>query len=418
MKICVMGLGYIGLPTAAMFAGKGAETVGVDVNPEIIEAIRTERFHTEEPGLTEQIKECVKEGSLRVSMAPAHADVFIIAVPTPYCAEEGHRCDLHFVMEAVTEIVPYLVPGNTVIIESTMAPRSTEDYIKPILEEAGFTIGTDLYLAHCPERVLPGNILEEMKYNNRIVGGITSACAQHAAEAYRIFVEGEITCTEASTAEMCKCMENTFRDVNIALANELEKICDYLKINCLDVIRLANKHPRVNIHQPGPGVGGHCLAIDPYFIVSKAPEEAKLIQLSRNINESMPAYVAEKAKLLLREVKAPKITVLGLAYKGNVDDVRESPAAEVIRILKEQNICTTVYDPYVRSGSCSSIEEALTNADLALILTDHDEFRHLPFKKMVQIMRRPVIFDTRNMVEAENGEGVTVINYGNLYRFI
>ena len=417
MKICIMGLGYIGLPTAAMFASHGVSVIGVDTNPEIVETVCQGQIHIEEPGLAQVVGSCVEKGTLKAQVEPAGADVFIIAVPTPYCQNEEHSCDLHYVMEAVHRIVPYLEKGNTVIVESTIAPRSTEDFIKPVLEEAGFTIGTDLYLAHCPETVLPGQILREIKENNRIIGGITPACARKAAEVYRVFVEGEIICTEAGTAEMCKCMENTFRDVNIALANELEKICNAFKINCLDVIRLANKHPRVNIHQPGPGVGGHCLAIDPYFICAKAPGEAKLIRQSMEINESMPGYVAEKVKMLVKNVRDPKIALLGLAYKGNVDDVRESPALKVLQLLTEEGFCVTVYDPHVKKDSCSSLKEAAEQADLAVVLTDHNEFRSLPQKEMADCMRHPMIFDTRNIVKQEDGSGLTVIHYGNLYKF-
>lgn len=417
MKVCVMGLGYIGLPTAAMFSKHGVHTVGVDINPQIVESVRGGIPHTEEPGLAEMVRSGVETGMLRTQTAPECADAFIIAVPTPFCQDALHSCDLGFVLEAVRSILPCLTKGNTVIIESTIAPRSTEDRIKPLLEAAGFTIGTDLYLAHCPERVLPGQILREMKYNNRIVGGITPACARQAAQIYAAFVEGEILCTEAGTAEMCKCMENTFRDVNIALANELEVICNTLKIDCLEVIRLANKHPRVNILQPGPGVGGHCLAVDPYFISAKAPGKAQLIEQARKINEKMPEYVAQKAQLLVRNQEQPKIAILGLAYKGDVDDTRESPAMAVLQRLKAQGIRTEVYDPHVRALSSASLEEALEGADLALVLTNHSEFTHLPLKRMAKIMRHPVIFDTRNVVKPEEGTGVTLIDYGNLYLY-
>lgn len=417
MKVCVMGLGYIGLPTAAMFAKNGVQTVGVDVNPQIVDGIRRGMPHTQEPGLGELVKSGVKSGLLRAQAKPESADAFIIAVPTPFCSDALHSCDLKYVLEAVKSILPYLAKGNTVIIESTIAPRSTEDCIKPLLEAAGFTVGADLFLAHCPERVLPGQILREMKYNNRIVGGITPACARHAAQVYATFVEGEILCTEAGTAEMCKCMENTFRDVNIALANELEIVCNTLKIDCLEVIRLANKHPRVNILQPGPGVGGHCLAVDPYFISAKAPENTPLIQQARKTNEHMPEYVAQKAALLVKNQEQPKIAILGLAYKGDVDDTRESPAVAVWQRLNAQGIRTAVYDPHVGTSSCASLEEALTDADLALVLTNHSEFSHLPLKRMAQIMRHPVIFDTRNVVKPDAESGVTLIDYGNLYQY-
>lgn len=250
-KICVIGLGYIGLPTSAMFAQSGCEVVGVDVSEKVVNTLNQGQIHIEEPGLQEVIKKQVEEGNFRASLIPEKADAFIVAVPTPNLDDEFRSCDLSYVIQGVEKIIPYLEKGNTVIVESTIAPKSTDDCIKPILEKAGFEIGKDIYLAHCPERVLPGQILYELRHNNRIVGGITKACTDHAAEVYATFVEGEIIKTEAKTAELSKCMENTFRDVNIALANELAKICDELDINCLDVIEMANKHPRVNLHQPG-----------------------------------------------------------------------------------------------------------------------------------------------------------------------
>ena len=307
--------------------------------------------------------------------------------------------------------------GNTVIVESTISPKSTDDYIKPIFEKAGFTIGKDLYLAHCPERVLPGQILYELKHNNRIVGGITKECTEHAAAIYGIFVEGEIIKTEAKTAELSKCMENTFRDVNIALANELAKICYKLDINCLDVIKMANKHPRVNIHQPGPGVGGHCLAIDPYFIYAKAPEEAKIIKLSRDTNCSMPQWVVEKTQMLLKGIENPKIAAFGVTYKGNVDDMRESPAIKIIELLKEKGFNVDIYDPHVNNDEFVDFETAIKGADIILILTDHNEYKNMDFNVIENLMRRPVIFDTRNIIKEDKNTNVKVINYGNIYKY-
>ncbi len=417
MKLCVIGLGYIGLPTSAMFASHGCEVVGVDVVPEVVETLNRGHIHIEEPGLEEVIKECVEKGRFRASLKPEEADAFIISVPTPNLEDEWFSCDLTYVLEAVTSILSYLKKGNTVIVESTIAPKSMDDYVKPMLEEAGFVIGEDIYLAHCPERVLPGQILYELKHNNRIVGGITPACTEHAAEVYATFVEGEIIKTEAKTAELSKCMENTFRDVNIALANELAKICYRLDINCLDVIEMANKHPRVNIHQPGPGVGGHCLAIDPYFICAKAPQEAKIIRLARDTNKSMPKFVVEKVKLFVKGIEDAKIAVFGVTYKGNVDDMRESPALEVIAFLKEEGYRVAVYDPHVKRREYESWEEAVEGADLILILTDHKEYKDMSYREMGKKMRHAVIFDTKNMIKVREDAGIEVINYGNLYQY-
>lgn len=416
-KICIIGLGYIGLPTAAMFSEYGCEVVGVDVSEKVVEKLNQGIIHIEEPGLGEIIKKQVQKGRFRASIKPEKADAFIIAVPTPNLNDEYRSCDLTYVLEGVKEVLPYLEKGNTVIVESTIAPKSTDDYVKPIIEEAGYVIGKDIYLAHCPERVLPGKILHELRYNNRIVGGITPECTEHAAEIYGIFVEGEIIKTEARTAELSKCMENTFRDVNIALANELAKICYELDINCLDVIKMANKHPRVNLHQPGPGVGGHCLAIDPYFICAKAPEDAKLIKLSRDTNSSMPEFVADKAQMLLKDIDCPKVAAFGMTYKGNIDDIRESPAVDIINILKSRDINVSIYDPHVDRPECVELEEAVKEADLVLVLTDHNEYKNMDHKHIAELMRTPLLFDTRNIIKKQKDSGLEVINYGNLYKF-
>ena len=347
MKICIVGQGYIGLPTAALFAKKGCEVLGVDVNEKIVEKLNQGIAHIEEPGISDAIKNAVEEGHYRASLKPEEADTFIITVPTPY-VKEDLSCDLSYVISACTSILPVLKKGNVVIIESTIAPMSTDEIIKPIFEKEGFVIGEDLFLAHCPERVLPGQIMNELVNNNRIVGGITEECSRKAADVYRTFVKGEIIETEAKTAELSKCMENTFRDVNIALANELAKIGAEIGVNALDVIEMANKHPRVNIHSPGPGVGGHCLAIDPYFIYAKAPETAKIIKLARDTNNSMPGFVIENTGKILSNLdkEAEKISVLGVAYKGNTDDARESPAFEIINGLKAAGYEIAIHDPH------------------------------------------------------------------------
>ena len=413
MNLCVVGLGYIGLPTSAVFSQNGVNVTGVDVVESVVETINKGHIHIEEPGLEDVIKTSVANGTLKASLTPVKADAFIISTPTPNNPDGS--CDLRYVLAACESIVPYIEKGNVVIVESTIAPRSMDDFVKPIFEAKGFTIGEDLYLAHCPERVLPGQILYEIVYNNRIVGGITPACTEKAAEVYGLIVKGEIIKTEAKTAELSKCMENTFRDVNIALANELAKICYELDINCLDVIKLANKHPRVNLHQPGPGVGGHCLAIDPYFIYAKAPETAKIIKLARDTNCSMPEFVAEHAKRLTAGIANPKIAAFGVTYKGNVDDMRESPAMEIIEMLKASGYNVAVFDPHVKHEGFVSLDEAVDGADIALILTDHDEYKNMDHKAIAAKMRTPVLFDTKNIIAEQDGSGLKVINYGNLY---
>jgi len=410
MKICIMGQGYIGLPTAALFTRHHCEVVGVDINEKIVENLNKGIIHIEEPGISDIIKNAVDHKVYKASLTPEKADAFIITVPTPYIVE-NYSCDLSYVINACETIIPYLEKGNTVIIESTIAPMSTDETIKPIFEKAGFTIGEDLYLAHCPERVLPGRIIEELIHNDRIIGGITPECAVKASEVYGQFVEGDLMLTEAKTAELSKCMENTFRDVNIALANELAKICAEIGVNALDVIEMANKHPRVNLHSPGPGVGGHCLAIDPYFIYAKAPETAKIIKLARDTNNSMPDFVCENVAKIISK---GKIAVFGVSYKGNTGDDRESPAYEIIAKLST-NYEIAIHDPHIENPNFTSFNEAVKDADLILVLCDHNEFKHLDYDYITENMTEPVIFDTKNIIK-EVPDEIKLFNYGNLYK--
>lgn len=418
MKINTIGLGYIGLPTSIMFAKHDVEVVGVDVDPNIIKSLNSVKIHIEEPGLQEALEEVVEKGTFRASLRPEKADAFIIAVPTPSKNDLHKSCDLTHVLSAVNNIIPYLEKGNVVIIESTIEPRTMDDHVKPLVEESGFVIGKDIFLVHCPERVLPGQIMHELIHNNRIVGGMTPACTEAGGRVYGTFVQGEIIKTNARTAEMSKLMENTFRDVNIALANELTKVCNELEINALEVIEMANKHPRVNLHTPGPGVGGHCLAVDPYFVVSKAPETAQLINLSRDINTSMPRYVVDNVDDLMKKVDGKIVTVFGLAYKGNVDDIRESPAMEIYEILKEENKYEVrAFDPHVQAEFVEdNIERAVAGSDLVLILTDHNEFKELDWE-LLKTMENTRVLDTKNIVTNQIEES-EYINFGNLHEFV
>ncbi|MFY0803756.1 nucleotide sugar dehydrogenase [Peribacillus frigoritolerans] len=417
MKLCTVGLGYIGLPTSIMFAKHGVDVVGVDISPRVIDSLNSGKIHIEEPGLQEALNEVVEKGLFRAALQPEKSDVFIVAVPTPNHDDEYKSCDLSYVLSAVKNVIPYLEKGNVLIVESTIAPRSMDDEVKPLVEQSGFKVGEDIYLVHCPERVLPGQILHELIHNNRIVGGITPNCTEAGAKVYSTFVQGEIIKTNAKTAEMSKLMENTFRDVNIALANELAKVCNNLEINALDVIQMANKHPRVNLHTPGPGVGGHCLAVDPYFIVAKEPETAQLINLARNINTSMPEYVVENVNTLMENVQGKVVTVFGLTYKGNVDDVRESPAMEILEILKSQDKYEVrAFDPHVeKEWVISKLEEAVNDSDLVLILSDHSEFKNLDWNQFTGMATKR-IFDTKNVVENRSLD-FDYIHYGNLYEF-
>ena len=409
MKICIIGQGYIGLPTAALFTRNHCNVVGVDVNDKIVNNLNKGIIHIEEPGISEIIKNAVKNGVYSASLTPQEADAFIITVPTPYIIE-NYSCDLSYVISACESIIPYLKEGNTVIIESTIAPMSTNETIKPIFEKAGFTIGKNLFLAHCPERVLPGKILEELVHNDRIIGGVTPECSKKASEVYGQFVEGDLMLTEAKTAELSKCMENTFRDVNIALANELAKICTEIGVNALDVIKMANKHPRVNLHSPGPGVGGHCLAIDPYFIYAKAPQKAKIIKLARDTNNSMPKFVCENVKKIISN---GKIAILGVSYKGNTGDDRESPAYEIIQELSK-DFKIDIHDPHIKNPNFVSLDEATKNADLILVLCDHNEFKELDYDLISKNMSKPIIFDTKNVIK-EVPKEIKLYNYGNVY---
>lgn len=415
-KLCVIGLGYIGLPTSAMFALSGHKVIGVDVSQHVVETLNKGEVHIEEPGLDKVVKMMVNSGNIVAQTKAEAADAFIIAVPTPHTKD--NKCDLSYVVSAVKCSLPYFKKGDIVIIESTIAPRTTVDVVKPLIEAEGFVIGEDIFLSHCPERVLPGKIMEELVENNRIVGGVTRECALKAAELYRSFVKGEIIITDSKTAEMSKLMENTFRDVNIALANELVKICKDLDINALDVIQMANKHPRVNIHQPGPGVGGHCLAVDPYFIIEKAPDKANIIALARETNNSMPNFVVEQVSELTKTQTNPVISVFGITYKGNIDDMRESPAMEIIHILKEKGFELKIHDPHVVTDELElvDIEQSVKDSDMILILSDHNEFKEYNYEALANEMRTPQILDTKNILDAKKCEGTNVqlINFGNL----
>ncbi|CDZ99647.1 UDP-N-acetyl-D-glucosamine 6-dehydrogenase [Jeotgalicoccus saudimassiliensis] len=417
MKLTTIGLGYIGLPTSIMFAKHGVDVVGVDIKQEAVDMLNGGQIHIEEPGLQDALEEVLETGKFRASTTAEEADAYIIAVPTPNKNDEYKSADISIVMSGVESIVPLLKKGDTVIVESTIAPRTMDDHVAPYLEEQGFKIGEDIYLVHCPERVLPGQIMHELVYNNRIVGGMTPQCVEAGKKVYGTFVQGEMIETNAKTAEMSKLMENTYRDVNIALANELAMICNRLDINVHEVIEMANKHPRVNLHTPGPGVGGHCLAVDPYFIIAEAPEESPLIQLSRSINVSMPEYVVNITKKMLSKLNGNKVTVFGLTYKGDVDDIRESPAFDIYELLrKEEGLEVNTYDPHVKMDFVEKdMKSAVTDSSLVLVLSDHSEFKILTDNDF-ETMKDKVIFDTKNVVP-NNFSEVQYFNYGNIQKF-
>ncbi len=410
MKINVIGLGYIGLPTSIVFANHGIKVRGVDTKKDVVNQLNSGHIHIEEKGLQSLFKDVVQNQFFEAATEPSFADAFIIAVPTPNRDDAYKSCDNRYLISAVNAILPFIQKGNVVVVESTIAPRTMEDIVQPMIEEAGFVIGEDIFLAHCPERVLPGNIMHEMIHNPRIIGGITETCTTETMKIYQTFVKGQLIRAKAGEAELSKLMENTFRDVNIALANELAKISEQLDIDALKVIEMANLHPRVNLHAPGPGVGGHCLAVDPYFVIAAAPEVSPLIQTARAINVSMPKFIEAKVDKIMAAAPTNKISVLGLTYKGNIDDIRESPAMEIMEALKEKYE-VGIFEPHVPAYSDSK-EVAMTDSSLLLVLTDHEEFKKLD-ETFTKQMAQVVILDTKNVVQEYVRDSI-YLNLGNL----
>lgn len=450
-----------------MFATRGFQVLGVDVNERVVETLNNGEVHIHEPGLRVLVQAALKSGSLRVTRQPETADVFIICVPTPFKeipdftdsmggtnpsvrsvrSMVPKEADLSFVIAAAESVVPHLRPGNLVVLESTVPPRTTVDILIPILERSGLRVSRGaekpgsggaekqgsrgameksppypcaqppLYVAHCPERVLPGRILEELIHNDRVIGGVDQTSAEMAKALYASFVEGEIFLTDATTAEMVKLMENTYRDVNIALANEFALVAEKLGINIWEAIELANHHPRVNILRPGPGVGGHCIAVDPWFIVQVAREVTPLIQTARRVNDGMPAHVVSLVQQQVAGIERPVIAVLGLAYKADVDDVRESPALRVIEGLEGLGYELRICDPHVNAKfpwPLLPIPEVMRGADCLLLLTDHSEFRALRPQEIGPLMRHRLLVDTRGYYKICEwvAEGFRVITLG------
>ncbi|MDN3453865.1 MULTISPECIES: UDP-N-acetyl-D-mannosamine dehydrogenase [unclassified Psychrobacter] len=397
--ICVIGLGYIGLPTAATFAAHGVTVTGVDVNEYAVDMINQGKVHIVEPDLDTLVRDVVAEGKLFAQTTPVAADAYIVAVPTPF--QGNHDPDLKYIEAASKALAPFLTAGNLVILESTSPVGATEQMaewlseVRPDLsfpQQAGEQ--ADVMIAHCPERVLPGKILQELISNDRIVGGMTKKCSQAACDLYNIFVEGSCVTTNARSAEMCKLTENSFRDVNIAFANELSIICDKLDIDVWELIRLANRHPRVDILQPGPGVGGHCIAVDPWFIVSKTPDEARLIRTAREVNESKPEWVVAKVNEKVIEfladnptktIKDVTVACYGLAFKPNIDDLRESPALSIAINLAEQGLNVLAVEPNIfklpeelkSKLTLTEYDNVVVDADISLLLVSHNEFSRL-----------------------------------------
>ncbi len=402
--VCVVGLGYIGLPTAAVVARSGARVIGIDVSQRVVDTVARGDIHIEEADLDTLVRDVVLLGRLTTATTPAPADVFVIAVPTPF--GPGHAPDLSYVLNATRAIAPVLARGNTVILESTSPVGTTEQIrdlladLRPDLSLPGVSDAPDIAVAYCPERVLPGRIILELVSNERSIGGITPACAEAACDFYRRFVEGACTVTTARTAEMVKLVENTSRDVAIAFANELSIVCDKMDLNVWDVIELANRHPRVNILKPGPGVGGHCIAVDPWFIVDAAPEQTRLIRTAREVNDGKVDHVVARTAALLDAAPDARASLLGLAFKADIDDLRESPAVKVAaELIARYGDRVDLVEPFVTSlpraldgGRLVSLDDGLTN-DILVVLVDHSVFRTVPAEARTDKQ----VYDTRGM---------------------
>jgi UDP-N-acetyl-D-mannosaminuronic acid dehydrogenase len=410
----VLGLGYIGLPTASTFAVNGLKVLGVDINPGVVETLQKGRIHIHEPGLRDLVTRAIQSGSFTASTRPAEADAFLIAVPTPFKERESgtHNgqqyklADMGAVISATEAIVPYLRQGNLVVLESTSPPRTTADLVRPILEKSGLRAGVDFHLCYSPERVLPGQILRELIENARVVGGITPESATAGHDLYATFVKGQIMETDATTAEMVKIMENTTRDVNIALANEFARLAEKFGVDVWEAIRLANLHPRINILNPGPGVGGHCISVDPWFFVEAAPELTPLIYNARKVNDSQPHFVVEKVRQAFGALENKRIAVLGLAYKPDVDDLRESPATEIVHLLQTEGARVKAWEPFKPEASLNGIhmatglQDAIQDADAILLLVRHTEFTELNPQELVSKTAARVAIDTVNAWDA------------------
>jgi len=404
MKICILGLGYIGLPTAALFATHGHEVVGVDTNKNIIKTINKGITPSDEPGLSKLLEKAISSKNLIAKTEVEESNVFIIAVPTPL-DKEMKMAELKYVISAAEMIYPHLRKDNLVILESTVPPGTSDKLLVSILEKSGLKASKDFYLAHCPERAIPGNTIYEMMHNDRIIGGIDKKSTALAKSLYSCLVEGNFYLTNTITAEFVKLMENTFRDIHIALANEFAQIAEESGVNVWEAIELANKHPRVNILKPGPGVGGHCIAIDPWFLTGNSTR-CRIVSLAREINDGMPNHTLQIVKGMLKGVNEPVITVLGVAYKGGVDDTRETPALKFIKLAENEGYKVKVHDPLVKEFEyvILGLEEAVRDSDCIVLITDHVEFKEIDSKEISELMRNRNIVDTRNILDAERWE--------------
>jgi UDP-N-acetyl-D-mannosaminuronic acid dehydrogenase len=399
--LCVLGLGYIGLPTASTFATHGLKVTGVDTNPHVLDLLQSGEIHIQEPGLRTLVQAAFHSGNLRLSRSPEPADAFIIAVPTPVLDDK--KADMAFVRAAGESLVPHVRRGSLVVLESTSPPQTTVGLLAPILERSGLRPGTDFHLAYTPERVLPGQILRELIENARVIGGIDRASAEAGRDLYATFVRGDILLTDATTAEMVKLMENTFRDVNVALANEFSRLAERFGVDVWEAITLANRHPRVKILRPGPGVGGHCISVDPWFLVEAAPDLSCLIRQARQVNDDQPAHAAGLIESALGSLEGRRIAALGLTYKPDVGDLRESPAIQVAAALAGAGALVHTFEPFAPTAEAPgciaspSLEAALHGAEALALLVDHRAFRELSPRTAAAAMPGRIAVDCRGI---------------------
>lgn len=408
LSICVVGLGYIGLPTASVLADRGHRVFGVDVRLEVVQTINRGEIHIHEPHLDQLVRRVVAQGRLAASLEPRPADVFFLCVPTPLTSDRA--ADVSYVEAAARTIRPHVRPGSLIVLESTSPPGTTENIVVRHAVPSALTVGKDVFVAYCPERVLPGRILVEVIENDRVVGGITPECTRRAKAFYETFVAGEVLPTNAVTAETVKLAENSFRDVNIAFANELSMLAEQVGADPFEIIDLANRHPRVNILTPGPGVGGHCISVDPWFLVHAAPERTPLLRTAREVNDRKPAHVVAAVENAFRQSGATAVGCLGLTYKADVDDLRESPSLEIVRQLHRRRLGPVLAcDPFVSPDRfsefpLSTLDEVLADSDVLVLLTDHTPFREIPAERL----HGKVVVDTRGTWRSMLGDEAAI----------
>lgn len=399
-KLNIIGLGYIGLPTALMFASHGVEIVGTDLNEKLINTLNEGKLTFEEEGLEEVFKNALSNG-IEFKTEYEVTNKYIITVPTPYLSDTK-KIDAKYVIAATKQVLEVCEPGTILVIESTISPRTIDRFVRPIIEEKGFKIGQDIHLVHAPERIIPGKMVYELEHNSRTIGADSKVIGEEVKSWYKSFCKSEILVTDIKTAEMSKVVENTFRDINIAFANELAKMCNREGMDVYELIKIANKHPRVNILQPGPGVGGHCISVDPWFLVGDYPDIVNVVLGARQVNDGMPKYVFDKIHKIMKENNIrdfSKVGLYGLTYKENVDDLRESPTLQLLDIFDKYNIDNIkIYDPCIKekkfNGQVMSMDELLSDTELIIVLVSHDEI-----KNNQELLKDKVVYDTRNIIE-------------------